>query len=293
MNVDLKSKGTINYIDEIGQIDKIYNVTNYVYSMNDFYEALKSRDRIEYNESTDFKDYAIFKLDFIAKLAKIGLDISFGSIYTNEFYNFEMLKISKDFPDRSERDTFNRYGYEQISAEFVNKLVLKPEDTSLIFENSKWYSPKTFTTHTSANVWEHMTKFGRGGKHAIFGKALRREREDKTHQMEFESVDLYIDNEMVSYKTLRWIIIKIFKQYNLEICINPTYYPYVAPAIEIILNGLIRDYELAGAGLYYNTLLNQIDDSCNLAIGAGIGISRLWMMLTGYSELSYINQLKQ
>lgn len=264
-------EATIELDAQVKEYDGIYY---YHYSEADLIKELIKYD-INFSEpAVDSQDVLFFLQKIEAFLKSQAFTATPYRALTTEFFNFEILNVDKNHPDRTPRDTFMLPGLKPISMELINALELPRELTTL---TELGQSPLSLPTHTTGINFENLaTLETRTGKFYLLGTSFRRQREDKTHKIEFYSLQLFINDTIFTFEKLEQFFANFFKQcFNLEIYLRRTEYPYTNPSFEILCKKENKEIELAGGGFFYASLMKIFKiDSVN-CIGASIGLERV------------------
>lgn len=275
-------------------IDLIKNVENlkncitidkwaiYQYSQVELDYAIENHIPILYNYGMD---YPLYVETIKEILKKRGYKELKNKLYTTEYYNFEILGIDSSHPDRTHEHSFLFSEYKEVTIRYLNMPI---QCTSIKLTEGKYFSPVSLCTHTTSQIWEMLSKTKLLYPTFIIGTVFRRETEDATHSIEFDNLDLC--KSPITYEQLVNELTSIFKQLNIDVLIRRTRYPYVSPAIEGYVSKLDREIEVFGAGIFTPQLLKQVGIN-DTVLGAGIGLSRLFLYMTNRSKLSHISDL--
>ncbi len=208
-----------------------------------------------------------------AIFTSMGYAIADGPEVETEYYNFKALNIPDTHPARDSHDTF-------------------------------WLTQadRLLRTHTSSVQIRAMEQSH--APLAIFapGRAYRNEATDATHDFMFTQGEiLYVDKNVSMANllaTAQTFLQAFFGSTNLQIRVQPDYFPFVEPGVQIsgscpfCTEGCsickhTRWIELLGAGLVHPTVLKMCGINPDLYSGfaAGFGIERLAMIKYGINDI--------
>lgn len=210
----------------------------------------------------------------------MGFQIADGPEIETDFYNFQALNIPEDHPARDMQDTF-------------------------------WLTLPGYLmrTHTSP-VWIHtLTKSKPPVAIAVPGRAYRNEATDASHDFMFMQLEgLFVDKNVSLaqlFATVKTFLQHFFEKTDLAIKIQPSYYPFVEPGVDIIMScpfctsgcsvcKRTQWIEMAGAGLCHPNVLKacKIDPHEYSGFAFGFGLTRLVMLKYGISDLRLLHTNK-
>lgn len=161
-------------------------------------------------------------------------------------------------------------------------------------------------THTS-NVQIHTMRSQQPPIAMITsGRAYRYEATDASHDYVFGQTEgLFVDKKASLSNllaTMQELLAGIFDRHNLKIKVQPTYYPFVEPGIDIHMecvfcqNGCptckhTRWIEIAGAGIVHPNVLRacNIDPEVYRGFAFGFGLTRLTMLKYGINDIRHLH----
>ncbi len=214
----------------------------------------------------DFEDFFI----------GLGYEIKDGPEVESDYYNFEMLNLSKDHPARDMQDSF----YVAVD--------------------------KLLRTHTSPV--QARTMLASGGKPLQIicpGKVYRRDEDDQYHSHQFMQIEGLVIGKDINMTHLNGTLLAITKHFfgeDKNIRLRPSYFPFTEPSVEVdVFNG--KEYiEILGAGMVHPNVLRMggynPDEVSGFAFG--IGVERVTMLKYGLDDIRafytndkrFLNQFK-
>jgi len=141
----------------------------------------------------ELKQGTIHPLSFLAEEAykvftDMGFEIATGPELESEWYNFDVLNVSKDHPARDMQDTF-------------------------IIKGEKEKVQRTHTTSVTGRAVEQANKDGRMPCAFIsIGKVFRNEATDATHEMQFYQIDGAMVGENISVADMKGVLTHFYKK---------------------------------------------------------------------------------
>ena len=137
--------------------------------------------------------------------SSLGFEIAVGPELESEWYNFDVLNVSKDHPARDMQDTF----------------FIKDQKEKVL---------RTHTTNVSARAIEKASKEGRIPCAFIsIGKVFRNEATDSTHETQFFQIDGTMIGEDISIADLKGILTYFYKKMlgdEVEMEFRPSFFPF-------------------------------------------------------------------
>ncbi len=210
----------------------------------------------------------------------MGFEIVEGPEIETDFYNFEALNIPADHPARDMQDTF-------------------------------WLTLPglLMRTHTSSVEIHTMLKRKPPLAIACPGRAYRNEATDASHDFMFMQLEgLFVDKNVSLanlFATVQTFLQNVFEKKELAIKIQPSYYPFVEPGVDIIMScpfctqgcsvcKRTRWIEIGGAGLTHPNVLKacNIDPQEYSGFAFGFGLTRLVMLKYGISDIRLLHANK-
>ncbi len=203
--------------------------------------------------------------------ADLGFEIALGPELESEWYNFDVLNVSKDHPARDMQDTF------WIKGQPGNVL-------------------RTHSTNVTARALEQASKDGRLPCAFIsIGKVFRNEATDATHEMQFFQIDGTMVGENISIADLKGVLTHFYKKMlgdEVEMEFRPSFFPFVEPGIEVWLKWKDKWLEVMGAGILHPNVLNNVGLDHNKVQGFafGGGLDRIAMVKWGIPDVRLFYQ---
>lgn len=245
-------------------------IVYYQYTEADLLQALTSGPRG--TERIPAAPYLQFLQGIRTHLVRAGFVELSAGVVVPEFYNFQLLGIWKDHPDRDSLHTFYlTAGQRCIPVNHVRTL----QGTTLRQSQAMLYSPLTLPSHTTGLILEAVMHTRYPKPVFMIGTSFRRQREDATHKIQFDSLQLFIPDCTIqrAYRVLT----DLFRACGLTVTIRRTEYPYTEPSWEVygLREGI--QVQLAGGGLFVDHITSLLGyEGC--CAGASIGLQRIWQL---------------
>ena len=199
--------------------------------------------------------------EIIASFEQMGFSIIEGPEIETEYYNFDALNIPEDHPAREMWDT----------------LWIKPKT---IKEKSRLL----LRTHTSPMQMRYMEKHQPPFRIIVPGKCFRYEATDASHEIQFFQIEGLMVGENITLANFKAVINELMKnifQQEIEVRFRPSYFPFVAPGVEVDIRLKNGDWlEIMGAGMVHPELFKKAGYKNNQWQGFafGLGIERIAMI---------------
>ena len=203
--------------------------------------------------------------------SSLGFEIAVGPELESEWYNFDVLNVSKDHPARDMQDTF-------------------------FIKNQKEKVLRTHTTNVSARAIEKAGKEGRIPCAFIsIGKVFRNEATDSTHETQFFQIDGIMIGEDISIADLKGVLTYFYKKMlgdEVEMEFRPSFFPFVEPGLEVWLKFRDRWLEVMGAGMLHPSVLKNVglDPKKVRGFAFGGGLDRIAMVKWNISDVRLFYQ---
>jgi len=204
---------------------------------------------------------ALTAREIISSFEKMGFSIIEGPEIETEYYNFDALNIPEDHPAREMWDT----------------LWIKPKT---IKEKSRLL----LRTHTSPMQMRYMEKHQPPFRIIVPGKCFRYEATDASHEIQFFQIEGLMVGENITLANFKAVINELMKnifQQEIEVRFRPSYFPFVAPGVEVDIRLKNGDWlEIMGAGMVHPELFKKAGYKNNQWQGFafGLGIERIAMI---------------
>ncbi len=203
--------------------------------------------------------------------AELGFEIALGPEQESEWYNFDVLNVSKDHPARDMQDTF----------------WIKDKPGNVL---------RTHTTNVTARAVEQAGKEGRLPCAFIsIGKVFRNEATDSTHEMQFFQIDGTMIGENISLSDLKGVLTHFYKKMlgsDVEIEFRPSFFPFTEPSIEVFAKFKGRWLEMMGAGMLHPNVIKNVglDPKKVQGFAFGGGLDRIAMIKWGITDVRFFYQ---
>ncbi|HCY18026.1 MAG: phenylalanyl-tRNA synthetase subunit alpha [Candidatus Nomurabacteria bacterium GW2011_GWF2_35_12] len=203
--------------------------------------------------------------------SSLGFEIAVGPELESEWYNFDVLNVSKDHPARDMQDTF----------------FIKDQKEKVL---------RTHTTNVSARAIEKASKEGRIPCAFIsIGKVFRNEATDSTHETQFFQIDGTMIGEDISIADLKGILTYFYKKMlgdEVEMEFRPSFFPFVEPGLEVWLKFKDQWLEVMGAGMLHPNVLKNVglDPKKIRGFAFGGGLDRIAMVKWNISDVRLFYQ---
>jgi phenylalanyl-tRNA synthetase alpha chain len=157
---------------------------------------------------------------------------------------------------------------------------------------------RTHTSNTQIRFMENLVKTGGKPPFAIVspGKVFRNESTDSGHEMQFYQIECLMIGEDISVAHMKGILYEFFKRFfagdNVDIRLRPSFFPFVEPGFEIDLKKGEKWFELLGAGMVHEKVLENcgIDSKKYQGFAFGVGLDRLMMMKYKMPDIRVVYQ---
>ena len=191
----------------------------------------------------------------------LGFSVEIGPEMEDDWHNFGALNFPDNHPARDMQDTF----------------FIKGKDGVVL---------RTHTSNTQIRFMENLVKTGGKPPFAIVspGKVFRNESTDSGHEMQFYQIECLMIGEDISVAHMKGVLYEFFKRFfagdNVDIRLRPSFFPFVEPGFEIDLKKGEKWFELLGAGMVHEKVLENcgIDSKKYQGFAFGVGLDRLMMM---------------
>lgn len=177
-----------------------------------------------------------------AIFASMGFRILEGPEVETDFNNFQALNFPLDHPARDMQDTFWLKGLEHL-----------------------------MRTHTSTMQVRFMQVHQPPFRIIVPGRVYRNEATDITHEFQFHQTEGLMvtraGEQGVSMANLKGVMEHFFRRFfkdpNIEVRFNASYFPFVEPGVEVFIRGTSgklagRWIEIAGAGMVHQNVFKNI-----------------------------------
>jgi phenylalanyl-tRNA synthetase alpha chain len=210
-----------------------------------------------------------------AIFASMGFRILEGPEVETDFNNFQALNFPPDHPARDMQDTFWLKGLEHL-----------------------------MRTHTSTMQVRFMQAHQPPFRIIVPGRVYRNEATDITHEFQFHQTEGLMvtraGEQGVSMANLKGVMEHVFRRFfkdpNIEVRFNASYFPFVEPGVEIFIRGTSgklagRWIEIAGAGMVHQNVFKNIGYVPGEFQGFafGMALERLVMLRSKIDDIRLFN----
>ncbi len=242
----------------------------------------------------------------IERIRRIFLDMGFSEIAGNsmelELWNMDALFIPQDHPARDLQDTFYMDTPDPLGAlQFNERKDIDPfELFSKVHENGgdtgstgwgyEWSRERSLRpilrTHTTVNTIRYLYDHPEPPlKVFSVEKVFRNEAIDARHLPEFHQIEGILVEEGASLNMLIGLLKEFYSKMGFdEIKVQPSYYPYTEPSLDVVVNWHGKWMELGGAGIFRPevSLPAGVKEP---VLAWGLGLERLAMMVLGSKDI--------
>lgn len=211
------------------------------------------------------------------------------------FWNMDALFIPQDHPARDIQDTFYMETPKRIPIDddLAKKIAAVHEDGGGLASKGwgyKWSREAAeqalLRTHTTVATIRHLAKNPHSPQKVFaISRCFRREAVDATHLPEFHQIEGIVVEPEASLAMLKGTLTEFYRRLGFpKVRLNPSYFPYTEPSLEVQVwyNG--KWLELGGSGVFRPevTLPLGIKDR---VIAWGHGLERLAMVRLGLKDI--------
>ncbi|OGI71224.1 phenylalanine--tRNA ligase subunit alpha [Candidatus Nomurabacteria bacterium RIFCSPHIGHO2_02_FULL_35_13] len=214
----------------------------------------------------------------------MGFEIATGPELESEWYNFDVLNVSKDHPVRDMQDTFFIKALPDAFPQVLGSLGPQPQPDHSQKHTGSAFVLRTHTTNVTARAIEKAGKENRLPCAFIsIGKVFRNEATDSTHEMQFFQIDGTMIGEDISIADLKGVLTHFYKKMlgdDVEMEFRPSFFPFVEPGLEVWLKFKNRWLEVMGAGMLHPNVLKNVglDPKKVQGFAFGGGLDRIAMV---------------
>lgn len=202
-----------------------------------------------------------------------------GPEIETEYYNFDALNIPANHPARDMWDTF------------------------WLPDGKSGDGKSLLRTHTSPMQIRYMETHQPPFQIIVPGRVFRFEATDASHEINFHQVEGLMVGEHVNLANFKYIITEFFRQLfgaGTHVRFRPSYFPFVEPGLEVIIQLNGKWLEVMGAGMVHPKVFDAVkyDPRKVRGFAFGLGLERLAMIkykipdirLFYSGDLRFINQ---
>ena len=201
----------------------------------------------------------------------LGYEIEDGPELESDYFNFEMMNLSKDHPARAMQDSF------------------------YVDEN---YLLRTHTSPVQARAM--LKKKGQPLQIICPGKVYRRDDDDPTHSHQFMQIEGLVIGEDISFANLKTILLKLVQHLfgkDRMIRLRPSYFPFTEPSVEVDVSFINKNneteyIEILGAGQVHPNVLQMggYDPTKYQGFAFGIGVERIAILKHHIDDIRHFYQ---
>jgi len=196
----------------------------------------------------------------VAALCKIGFTAVTGPEITNEYNNFDSLRVPKNHPARDIQDTF-------------------------------WTTDgRVLRTHTSAMQIPAMKNRKPPARIVIPGRVYRNEATDATHEATLYQLEAFAIDKDITMANLVWTLNYLIKNIlgkDVETKFYPHNYPFVEPGMDVMIKWNNKWLEMLGSGMIHPQVLENmgLDPKAWQGFAFGLGVDRFMMLERGLDDI--------
>jgi phenylalanyl-tRNA synthetase alpha chain len=240
-------------------------------------------------------------IDFIKKTwLELGFQEMEGNMIQTAFWDLDALFVPQDHPAREMQDTFyiDESFTEKIDTEILERVKKTHEtggdtgSTGWKYAFDKGISQKlllrTHTTVLSAQAIAKIKKSDMPAKFFSVGKVFRNEATDTKHLFEFYQVEGIVVDPNANFVHLKGYLEQFYKKMGYEsVRINPSYFPYTEPSLEVEVFDKHRNswIELGGAGIFRPEVTKTLIGEEVPVLAWGLGMERIIVPYFGIKDL--------
>lgn len=202
----------------------------------------------------------LFLRDAVGYFRAQGFEVGLGDEIQSVWNNFDFLRMYEDHPARDIQDTF-------------------------------WTKDgRVLRTHTTALQGPLMKGRKPPVRFVMPGRIFRHEATDATHEFAAHQLDAFaIDNNLTMGElmgTLEGFVHAVFGK-DTSIKFVPSYFPFVEPGMEMLMQWKGDWLEIAGAGMIHPKVLKNmgVDSKKWSGWAFGMGLDRLVMLYYGIDDI--------
>lgn len=236
-------------------------------------------------------------LNFIRyKMLSMGFSETYGSIVESSFWVFDSLFSPQDHPTRDMQDTFflsnpNKLDIDDKKLfESVKKMHLRNWKGTWKESIAEQPVLRTHTTSVSAHSIYSCrdSDFSNPIKLFTIDKAFRNESIDYKHLAELYQLDGIIIGKDLNMANLIKVLKDLYGSMNLDIKIQPSYFPFVEPGLEIqYFDKSHNDWiEMGGGGIIRKEITTAMGLNGATVLAWGLGLDRMLLSKANLDNLS-------
>ncbi len=218
-----------------------------------------------------------------------------GPIVESSFWNFDVMFMPQNHPNRDLMDTFflkqpNKTRVPKQLADIVKQVHLNGWKTGSKGCASEWSVEEAakpiLRTHTTATTFRYLEKIGKGEipipcKFFSINRVFRNEAIDKTHLPEFHQIEGFVVADNLNLRSLMGVFTDFYAQLGIsKVRFKPVFNPYTEPSMEIFgyHDALSKWVEIGNSGIFRPETLAPFNIKQNV-IAWGLALERAAMIL--------------
>ncbi len=234
-------------------------------------------------------------------LAGMGFEEMDGPIVESSFWNFDVMFMAQNHPNRDMMDTFflkqpSQAKVEPKLADIVKQVHINGWSTGSKGCASQWNIAEAakpiLRTHTTSTTFRYLNKIGKGeikspGRFFSIAKVFRNEAIDRTHLPEFHQIEGFVAADGQNLRTLMGVFTDFYKELGIsKIRFKPVFNPYTEPSMEIFgyHDVLSKWVEIGNSGIFRPETLAPFGIKQNV-LGWGLALERAAMIIFGVDDI--------
>ncbi len=234
-------------------------------------------------------------------LVGMGFEEMDGPIVESSFWNFDVLFMPQNHPNRDLMDTFflkqpSQAKVEPKLADIVKQVHINGWKTGSKGCASQWSineaAKPILRTHTTSTTYRYLNKIGTGeikspARFFSIAKVFRNEAIDRTHLPEFHQIEGFVAADGQNLRTLMGVFTDFYKELGIsKIRFKPVFNPYTEPSMEIFgyHEVLSKWVEIGNSGIFRPETLAPFGIKQNV-LGWGLALERAAMILFGVDDI--------
>lgn len=212
------------------------------------------------------------------------------------FWNMDALFIPQDHPARDIQDTFYMKDPAVIPVTddgLMGKIRATHEnggETGSLGWRSKWTREEAqrvvLRTHTTVNTIRYLSEHPEPPlKVFSVGRIFRNEATDATHLSELHQIEGIVMERGATMGMLIGTLKEFYTRIGFpDVDVNPSYYPYTEPSMDVFVRWKGRILEMGGAGIFRPEVTAPFGVK-HQVLAWGLGLERLAMIKAGESDI--------
>jgi phenylalanyl-tRNA synthetase alpha chain len=237
--------------------------------------------------------------EMIEESRRIFLAMGFTEIdddyVQSAFWNMDALFIPQDHPARDIQDTFYTDAPKKVAIDdaVAQKVAAVHENggglpsTGWGYKWSKQEAERALLrTHTTVATIRHLAQNPRSPQKVFcISRCFRREAVDATHLPEFHQIEGIVVEPTASLSMLKGTLTEFYRRLGFpKVRLNPSYFPYTEPSMEVQVWHNDKWMELGGSGVFRPEVTQPLGLK-EPVIAWGHGLERLAMVRYGLKDI--------